>query len=316
VTEYHRPDSRGDRRRLARAECRELDRVELRVAEKATPVAYLARADFPALVEHWYGRSPISGYPIYHHEWEIHLVRQGSCGYFIESGTYEAAKNSVIVIPRDVVHHCIDHPDSLLRRSTLAVNPSKLRNRRLVSQFVQNTRSGLHVVLSETDATRMGLAIDEIERELRARAEHWQEVVQDSVEMVLILILRSAATCVTRPRKPGAAVEALLDYLEDNFASAAGLAEYAVRLNVSPSSLSRSFKRDVGLGFKQYITLRRIVEAKKMLERTNTKISAIALSCGFDDLSAFYRAFKAITQLTPSAYRKLLISTSADTTVA
>ncbi len=57
--------------------------------------------------------------------------------------------------------------------------------------------------------------------------------------------------------------------------------------------------------YSQFINEFRIVEAKKMLwQQTESKIIAIALASGFNNLGTFNSAFKAHTGLTPSEYRK------------
>ncbi|HEY3298341.1 MAG TPA: helix-turn-helix domain-containing protein, partial [Armatimonadota bacterium] len=60
-----------------------------------------------------------------------------------------------------------------------------------------------------------------------------------------------------------------------------------------------------GLGFKEYLIHRRIVEAQHLLEETDTKVTTIACEVGFDSISAFNRDFHMLTGITPAAYRKL-----------
>jgi AraC-like DNA-binding protein len=48
----------------------------------------------------------------------------------------------------------------------------------------------------------------------------------------------------------------------------------------------------------------RISRAVDLLRTTDMKITVIALECGFKDLSAFYRLFKKLTNLTPADVRK------------
>jgi len=47
----------------------------------------------------------------------------------------------------------------------------------------------------------------------------------------------------------------------------------------------------------------RLHRAAVKLRRSSDTIAAVALDCGFDDLSTFNRQFRRATGLTPSAYR-------------
>lgn len=59
-----------------------------------------------------------------------------------------------------------------------------------------------------------------------------------------------------------------------------------------------------GMSFTEYINSRRIERAKEMISKTdNRKILAIAMDSGFSSLSAFNKAFKKNTGLTPTVYR-------------
>ncbi|MGI6383884.1 MAG: helix-turn-helix domain-containing protein [bacterium] len=75
----------------------------------------------------------------------------------------------------------------------------------------------------------------------------------------------------------------------------------------TPGHLSRLFKQHTGLGFKQYITQRRIAEAKRLLrEDIDLSVDAISQRVGFRDFVVFNRNFKIFTGMTPSAYRRML----------
>ena len=97
-------------------------------------------------------------------------------------------------------------------------------------------------------------------------------------------------------------------FLNDNL-DLAGLAEhvklpeYKIRQHIS--------KIDGFANINQYLAHYRVAHAKEALEdpqRAKEKIVTIAYESGFGSLSAFNRAFKQSTEMTPSAYRKSLVS--------
>ncbi len=77
------------------------------------------------------------------------------------------------------------------------------------------------------------------------------------------------------------------------------------RLGLSGRDVSLIINRHARKNFSSFINEYRVEEAKKLLRtrRSNTKILAIALDSGFNNLSSFNVAFKAFTKATPSEYR-------------
>lgn len=73
--------------------------------------------------------------------------------------------------------------------------------------------------------------------------------------------------------------------------------------NLPPQRLARLIKRLFGLTPIQFITKSRIAAASRMLRDPEPSVAEIALACGFNDHSAFTRAFRSATGMTPSAFR-------------
>ena len=73
---------------------------------------------------------------------------------------------------------------------------------------------------------------------------------------------------------------------------------------LSSQRLARLTKRLFGLTPNQFITTSRIAAASRMLRETESTVAEIAHACGFYDHSAFTRAFRSATGMTPSEFRK------------
>lgn len=81
------------------------------------------------------------------------------------------------------------------------------------------------------------------------------------------------------------------------------LAEMASWVNLSPYHFARLFRASFGCAPYQYVQEQRLIHAKDLLRQKGSKITGIALSCGFNDASQFSRSFKARFGITPSGYR-------------
>ncbi|MEZ4627511.1 MAG: AraC family transcriptional regulator [Eubacteriales bacterium] len=82
------------------------------------------------------------------------------------------------------------------------------------------------------------------------------------------------------------------------------LDKVAQRVNISPNYFSAMFSQEIGQTFVEYLTSKRISEAKRMLRQTEMRSSEIAYAVGFRDSHYFSFVFKKVTGSTPSEYRK------------
>ncbi|HUG68461.1 MAG TPA: helix-turn-helix domain-containing protein [Pirellulaceae bacterium] len=78
----------------------------------------------------------------------------------------------------------------------------------------------------------------------------------------------------------------------------------ADRAGLSPQRLTRLTKRLFGLTPGQLIARIRITAAAQLLRETNRSITEIAIACGYSNHSAFTRAFRSASGVTPSRFRE------------
>lgn len=76
------------------------------------------------------------------------------------------------------------------------------------------------------------------------------------------------------------------------------------KTNYSYSRMIQLFKKYMGCTVIQYISKRRIEQAKQLLHDTDQKVIEIAASVGYDNISNFNRVFKRFTGQSPTDYRK------------
>ncbi len=118
----------------------------------------------------------------------------------------------------------------------------------------------------------------------------------------LIGISRDVRAPIRTHEIPVEVAEAL-NHFESNLSDAVTPAALAARAGLPPHRFARVMKRFFGLTPGQFIARARISTASQLLRETDESISAIALSCGFYDHSAFTRAFRKVTGTTPSRIR-------------
>lgn len=120
----------------------------------------------------------------------------------------------------------------------------------------------------------------------------------------LIGISKDLTALVGRDEVPTGVVRAL-QHLERHFDEPVSPSTLALKAEMSAARFARVIKRIHGISPMQLITKIRITAGARLLRETDTSIAEIALECGFADHSAFTRAFRTVTGMSPSECRKV-----------
>ena len=97
-------------------------------------------------------------------------------------------------------------------------------------------------------------------------------------------------------------LENILTYIENNLSNHLSLEETGKRFYISRSTISNTFRKEMGISFYQYVTQRRLVLSKNLISE-NISLEHIATKVGFTDYSSFYRAFKSEYGISPRQYK-------------
>lgn len=109
-------------------------------------------------------------------------------------------------------------------------------------------------------------------------------------------------------------VREAIAFIDENYNRAITLQEVAKKVGVTPEYLSKVFKAGCKQGFKQYLTHKRIEEAKLLLVRfPELSIKELSKKMGFASANHFSTFFKSETDLTPLKYRQKNIQQSGST---
>ena len=99
--------------------------------------------------------------------------------------------------------------------------------------------------------------------------------------------------------------EKIRDYIQEHYSDpnldSASIAEH---YNISPSTITRLFKKYNNTGFLEYVHQTRVKKATELLQNTDLPISEISALVGYTNAATMNRAFKAHAKSTPSMIRK------------
>ncbi|MBW7454786.1 helix-turn-helix domain-containing protein [Paenibacillus sepulcri] len=98
------------------------------------------------------------------------------------------------------------------------------------------------------------------------------------------------------------AVKQVCRHIKENCNNDLSLVSCADMVGMSPSYLSRLFKKEMGMNFLDFVVDCKVVEAKRLLLESDRTVSDIATAIGYSERN-LNRIFQRYSRMTPSAFR-------------
>lgn len=96
----------------------------------------------------------------------------------------------------------------------------------------------------------------------------------------------------------------VLNFIDDHFHEDFSMTALADLAGISPQHLCRVFKDTMHMRPMEYLTHRRLSEAKYLLRHSDTSVAEIGTQCGFPDAGYFSTVFKRKEGVSPAEYRR------------
>lgn len=230
----------------------------------------------------------------YHDSFEIYYLKSGSCNYFIDDALYNVQQGDIVLIPSGVIHKTNydgkPHTRLLINCSSDYI-PESVRGK---------IDSMIYIYRSPSVQKQAEQILEKIGRDYELNDEFREDSLSHLMAEFFILLARNTSR-VTKSSTGSPFIEETVGYIKENYMCEITLSEVAKMHSVSPEHLSRSFKKETGLGFSEYLNLVRLQMAEYMLKNEPGKsVSEIAYACGFNDSNYFSDKFKKTYGLSPS----------------
>ncbi len=162
--------------------------------------------------------------------------------------------------------------------------------------------------LTQRTADEVNRLMDKISIECLGKRSGWIEAVKSYVSLLFITVSRYVESTIKRisdiPRTESVLISSLIGTVEEQIGEQElTLEALAASLYISPSYLSRLFRRYKGQSFSEFIKKYRISRACKLLDETDLTVPEIVAQCGLKDVPSFYKLFGKQTGMTPRQYR-------------
>lgn len=176
----------------------------------------------------------------------------------------------------------------------------------LLFPFVRGVAGGaqrLHVPTAQRSAFVEHIAA--LDREVRERRDGYNEAAIAHLTLLLVAVSRLAADVsddlVLRDEPLLAAV---FDVVEAGFRGPLTLADVAATVGLTPGHLTTVVGRKTGRTVQQWITERRMVEARRLLAETELTVEAVGARVGYRDPGYFARRFRHAHGASPLEWRR------------
>lgn len=108
-------------------------------------------------------------------------------------------------------------------------------------------------------------------------------------------------------KNPGNLFEAIVDYVEHHYReSDMSLGRLADCFSYTKKYISSLFKKNMKIGFNNYLNNLRVEYANELIEKKAGSIAEISIACGYKEYSYFSKVFKKRTGKTPSEIMKTI----------
>lgn len=236
----------------------------------------------------------------YHNYYEIYFLVDGRCNFSVENHIFNLKKNDMLIIPPGLVHRAEAYPE-MSKRIVLNFAKSCI-DKEFKKLLVPFRKENLYI---PKDAMYVLDIFKHIKSEHLGKDSISEQMSYCYLTILLEYIIRNKSyTDINNSQSSSVKLtEQLMKYVADNCHNDITIKHLSKEFGYSPNYITTLFKKNSGVGFKDYVILQRIKNAEYMLSTTDKSIYEIAFCCGFNDSNYFSTLFKKIHGVSPRKYR-------------
>lgn len=184
---------------------------------------------------------------------------------------------------------------------TAAASLVSWRGHPLLAPFVGEHRGGAQRLrVPEADRAGWSRTLAELAEELATRRDGHAEAARAHLTLLLVRLGRLG---VDGREQVDPLVARVFAAIEERFAEPISLRDVAAAVGLTPGHVTTAVGRATGRTVQQWITERRMREARRLLVDTASTVEEVARRVGYRDPGYFRRRFRAVHGMSPAAWR-------------
>jgi AraC-like DNA-binding protein len=170
--------------------------------------------------------------------------------------------------------------------------------------FVRGPRAPPSVVVPRPERADWEHRLTSLAREVEGRALGRERIVAAELEVLLLRAARLVAPNLGFSAAQRPLLAQVFQFIDARFARPISLVDVAQAVGRSAPYLTTVVRETTGRSVHQWITERRMAEARRLLQETTLDVTEIGERVGFPEPSYFVRRFRAEHRVTPLAFRR------------
>ena len=257
----------------------------------------------------WYSDVPWRYESHDHSAVEICLTLEGVVEYTVNGTPYQVRRGEALIIPPDHLHSLNMGENSA--RYLFLFEPETVFGMRDIKIMMQQFNRVFYL--------HDGSEAHERVRELLLKAQGiyerndamWNTACYGYILQIYAVLGQHYLTSARlKQREPVGGVDsevitAAMGYINSHYQEDLSLDDVAEFAGFSRYYFSRSFKKQTGYSFKDYVCQKRIQVAMDLLIRSNRSMKDVAIESGFGSVATFNRVFREKKGCTPTQYRAI-----------
>lgn len=236
-----------------------------------------------------------------HESIELYFLLEGECEFIVDGKNYTLKPGNIIFIPPRITHKAIYNAKKPGARFVISCDVC------FFSKQIQELFPTFDHYF-ETIPNALGNAEElfrKIHQEYKNPDEFSDYAIGSHLAALIALLFRAKKNHhMVQVKCKSNFIETTVSYIKENYSKHVTLDDAAKNAAVSTTYLSRSFKKETGFRFNEYLVLYRLMQAEAMLvEYPDKSILEIAYECGFNDSNYFTIRFKKKYGYTPTELR-------------
>ena len=275
--------------------------------------------DFPFEYHYITASHPRYAMPFHwHKDWEIIHIIKGTFTAQADNKTIIAKDGDTLLIRDGMLHGGI--PDNCIYECFLFDLHGLFRNLDMVKAHLRPVYRGQilpEIFYPAGKMPEMDYVITRLSNAYRSHDDKAAGNVQSPLELIVLgcisqlyaaILQKGTFTTGQMDTSEGThkidLIKAVLEYIEQHYASPITLNELAGVANMNPKYFCRFFRSITHQTPIDYVNMYRIERAAQMLLNTRLPVTNICMECGFNDSSNFIKVFRKYKGMTPKQYRK------------